>query len=295
MPLLSSASVADEKPLALSTGGEKGTYFRLMKELSQVCPGQFDNVVSSGALENLSRVLGNTAEGGVTQLDALFLRGQKEEDVRKRIRVLAVLHPEEIHFVTKSAPRTEGGIAGFGAKQVYLNSISDLRGRRVGYWGGSAVTEQVIASLALIGWEPVEFNDQATALGALQRDAIDVILAVGGQPLGWVAELTKEYKLLEVPDQVASRLQAVYDKTTLSYRNLGQDGVPALSVPALLVTRNYASPKMVARLQKLRQCLVDAVPELRETRDTHPKWSDIDPTATTAKWSMFEPLTAAGK
>jgi hypothetical protein len=33
--------------------------------------------------------------------------------------------------------------------------------------------------------------------------------------------------------------------------------------------------------------LAAAIPEIRETRGAHPKWSEIDPTATTDKWPMY--------
>ena len=277
------------KPLLISSGADGGTYFRLVKELGDVCTGLFENRASTGSLENLDRVTGNQSEMGITQFDALYLRGQREADIKSRIRVLAMLYPEEIHLITKSAPKSEGGYLGtsVGAKMAPLNTINDLRGRKVGFWGGSTITEKVIASVAYIGWEPVEQVDQRNALSALRGDQIDAILAVGGQPLGWVTDLSRDFKLLEVPDQVAKQLDAIYNKTTLSYRNLGQDGVQALAVDALLVTRNYSSMGMVTRLKGVRDCLANSIGEIRDTRDTHPKWLVIDPAREFDKWPMF--------
>ena len=120
----------------------------------------------------------------------------------------------------------------------------------------------------------MEFPDERTALEALRTDQIDALMAVGGQPLAWVSELSRDYKLLGVTDAMVARLAAVYDKTTLTYRNLGQNGVQALAVPAMLVTRNYTSKTKHDQLQMIHDKLVDAVGDIRETRGTHPKWGE---------------------
>lgn len=281
------------KPMVVSSGGTSGTYYRLMKEFDDASPGVIINTASDGSLTNIDRIMDNQAELGITQFDALYFRALKETNLKERIRILAVLHPEEIHFIAKSAPRTEGGIGAFGintginAKTVYLNSIDDLRGRKIGLWGGAVITEQVIATIGLTGWSPVEFPDQETALEALKNDQVDAVMAVGGQPLGWVSELPRDYKLLGVPDLLAARLAPVYDKTTLTYRNLGQNGVQTLAVKAMLITRNYTSKTKHDQLQAIHDKLVAAVDDIRETRGTHPKWQEIDPAATTDKWPMY--------
>ena len=55
------------KPLLISSGADGGTYFRLVKELGDVCAGLFENRASTGSLENLDRVTGNQSEMGITQ------------------------------------------------------------------------------------------------------------------------------------------------------------------------------------------------------------------------------------
>jgi uncharacterized protein len=277
------------KPMVVSSGGTNGTYYRLMKEFDDAAPGVIVNTESDGSLTNVDRVMDNQAELGITQLDALYIRAMKETNLKERIRVLALLHSEEIHFLAKSPPQGEGGILGFhlGSKPAVLNLVDDLHGRKIGFWGGAVITEQVFASLTLIGWIPMEYPDQRTAFEALRTDQIDALLAVGGQPLAWVSELSRDYKLLGATDAMVARLAAVYDKTTLTYRNLGQNGVQALAVRAMLVTRNYTSKAKHDQLQMIHDKLVDAVGDIRETRGTHPKWGEIDPAAPTDKWPMY--------
>src|ERR1700712_4095937 len=96
------------KPMAVSSGEPAGTYYRLMKEFDEVSPGLIVNMASDGSLTNVGRVMGNEAELGITQLDALNLRKAKETNLKDNIRILALLHTEEIHFLAKSAPRNEG-------------------------------------------------------------------------------------------------------------------------------------------------------------------------------------------
>jgi uncharacterized protein len=277
------------KPMVVSSGGTSGTYFRLMKEFDEASPGLIVNTESDGSLTNIDRVIENQAELGITQLDALYVRAMKETNLKQRIRILALLYSEEIHFIARSSRQSDGGIFGnpFGSKPVILNSVDDLRGRKIGFWGGAVITEQVIASMTLIGWNPMEYPDERAALAALQSEQIDTLMAVGGQPLGWVSELSRDYKLLGVTDTMAARLAPVYEKTTLTYRNLGQNGVQALSVRAMLVTRNYTSKSKHDQLEMIHDKLAAVVDDIRETRGTHPKWEEIDPTAVTDKWPMY--------
>jgi uncharacterized protein len=292
----SSAAFAQQqevKPLRVSTGGKTGTYFRLVEELKAACPQPtIENVESGGSLANIDAIINNKAELGITQYDVLFLRSQKEAEVQKRVFALFPLHQEEIHLISKSQPHKEGGtslgVVSFGGKMVVYNTMADLRGRKIGYWGGTKTTVDVITNVALIGWDPVEYANQEAALTGLKADEVDAIIAVGGQPLSWVEKLGQDYKLLEVLDQQANALKNVYDKSTLSYRNLGQDGVATLSVEALLVTRNYSSAPAIKRLTDLRNCAIQNVDTIRDTPDTHPKWQSIDP-AKMSRWQMFTP------
>jgi TRAP-type uncharacterized transport system substrate-binding protein len=280
-----------QKPMVVSSGSANGTYYRLMKEFDDAAPGLIINKESDGSLTNIDRVMDNKAELGVTQLDALVVRAFKEANLKERIRILAILHTEEVHFIARSAP--QGGILGMPFLQsAPRTSVNDLRDQKLGFWGGAVITEQVISALTLIGWAPTEYPDQNAGLEALKGDHVQAILAVGGQPLDWVSELSRDYRLLGVSDAMAVRLAPVYEKTTLTYRNLGQEGVQALSIRAMLVTRNYASKGKHDQLQMIHDKLANVVGDIRETRGTHPKWEEVDPTSVTDKWPMY--LSAKG-
>ena len=101
-------------PMVVSSGGTTGTYYRLMKEFDAAAPGLIINRESDGSQTNIDRVMNNEAELGITQFDALYFRALKETNLKDRIRIFALLHSEEIHFIAKSSARREGGIKLFG-------------------------------------------------------------------------------------------------------------------------------------------------------------------------------------
>lgn len=284
-------SAPDDKTLLVSSGSKSGTYYRIIEEFRAANPGILDNEESNGSLTNISRVVNNKAELGIAQLDALVLLGQREQSLKERTRVVQPLFLEEVHFIAKAAGREEGGVGAFGyhvgATKVVFHNIEDLKGHTVGFWGGSAITEQIISAMALIGWQSMKMPDQDTAMAALKSDQIDAVLAVGGQPLGWVSSLDQSYKLLEVPDSTITRLAAVYERANLNYNNLGQEGVQTLAVRAMLFSQHYKGRTKVAELLNVRKHFADSIEDIRETRGTHPKWNEIQPNATTDKWPMI--------
>lgn len=50
-----------------------------------------------------------------------------------------------------------------------------------------------------------------------------------------------------------------------------------MSAQALVLTRQYKSPKMVAPQRALRQCVLDNLDELKETPGRHRKWREVNP------------------
>jgi hypothetical protein len=55
---------------------------------------------------------------------------------------------------------------------------------------------------------------------------------------------------------------------------------------ALLITREYKTPKFVAALRKFRQCFFDNLDELKETPGTHKAWQKVDP-ANHGRWPWY--------
>lgn len=279
--------------IKVATGGAKGTYSPMFKELAKECntvPMIEQN--TSGSVENVNLLVGNQVNAAIVQTDVIFLRAQKED--MGQIKTLFTLHPEEVHIVALTSGKKEGGIMGVGAKEVSLNSVSDLAGRIMGAVGGSAVTAQVIRLQGEINYSIQEFNNNDEMLKALAARQVDAILLVGGAPLPLVSELGPEFKLLTFPDTLVNRLKAVYSPAMLNYSKMRASGIQSVSTSAIFVTRDYKTVKYTESLVTLRSCMSKHLDELKETTGTHPKWQQVK-ADDKGKWTWYEPSNSGSK
>jgi uncharacterized protein len=287
--MLINMAKADE--LRVATGDQKLTYSRMFKELQGQCQSiEMREVASQGSNDNIDMLLQNQVNAAIVQTDVLFWRSQTEDDL-KNVKTVFALHPEEVHFIARADGVHVGGMSAFGmsvgGKQVVFNNIGDLAGHTVGAVGGSTLTAEVIKAQAKINYVIVNFNNNADANAALQAGKIDAFVAVGGAPLGNIAALGSDYKLLTITPAQQKALSNVYRPARLSYANLNQRGVDTVATDALLVSRVYTSPAKLDQLKRLRACFVKAVPNLKDTTGTHPKWQLVDPT-NLGKWSYYD-------
>lgn len=283
-----SVSSVGAQSLKVSTGGSSGTYSKMFKELSGVCINQIPmaEMNSSGSMQNIDRIIGNEANAGFTQTDVMFYRARTED--LSNVKTLVSLHPEEVHLVAlTSSKQSEGGTLGFGAKQVQLNSVSDLAGRTVVAAGGSYITAQVIRLQTEINFNVLEVASAELALKAVQDGSAHAAVLVGGAPLPVVAQLDKTFKLLSFSEASMAKLKNVYRPAKLNYSKMGAAGVSTIATDALFVTKEYKTAKYVEGLAKLRQCFTSNVAEMGETIGNHPSWSKIDPKSP-GKWAYME-------
>lgn len=263
--------------LAVSTGGEKGTYHAMFKSIQAVCGDKvpLTEQLSSGSDENLDRLVQNQATLAIVQTDALQFQAMNDPRVSdERIRTLVVLHPEEVHIIVKANLSVGGNMIGWGGRAP--QTLQDLQGKKVGVWGGSHTTVMVMNTQGQLGMNVMRFNDAKAALEAFAKDAVDALIAVGGQPLGFVADLDQRFRLLSVGDTAKF---SFYVPAKLNYRKLNAQGVPTIAAQALLVTRNLKTPEKRAELLALRKCILANLGEFQEGSGHHPKWQDVDPKA----------------
>jgi hypothetical protein len=285
------SGVAQAQSLVVATGDQKLTYSRMFKELQSRCGSvQLQEVPSNGSNANLDMLEQNKVNAAIVQTDALFWRARSEDDLNN-VRTVVALFPEEVHFVARADGVHEGGMSlgGFsiGGKQVVFNNIGDLNGRNIGAVGGSALTAEVVKALAKINYNIITFNSNDEASQALQAGKIDAFVAVGGAPLSTVASLDNRFKLLTVTPQQAAALSKVYKPARVSYGNLGQRGVETVATEALLVSRVYNSAQKIDQLKRLRACEAQALPDLKDTTGTHPKWQVVQ-AGNKGLWSYYD-------
>lgn len=291
--IMSVTSVAQAQQLKVATGGPKGTYAQMFKELGAACQNALvlNEQNTSGSVENVDLLVGNKVNAAIVQTDVLKFRASNEPRIASTIKTLIALHPEEVHLVTRADGRSEGGwgIGGlkFGGTRVILHDFQDLRGRTVGAVGGSVITAKVLAANSGVDFEVMEFANNGEALNALQESKIDAVVMVMGAPAAAIQALQPSFKLLPVTGAPAEKLMSIYDSTKLTYSNLSDSaGVPALSVQALFVTRDYKTEGMIEGLNALRACTMSQLDSIREAIGTHPKWQQVDPESS-GKWVMY--------
>ena len=288
-------SVLAQNTFKVSTGGAGATYSRMAKEIGNVCANdiQLQELNSSGSMQNMDRLTGNEVQGAFVQTDVIKFRGNTED--LSNIKTLVTLHPEQVHLVALAAGAgKEGGVMGFGGKQVVFNTINDLAGRTVVASGGSYITAQVIRLQTEINFNVVEVADAKAAIEAVNAGTAAAALFVGGQPMDNLKTLNKAHKLLSIPEPMIAKLKNIYKPSTLNYTNMGSTGITTVSTDAILVVREYKTPKMVEALSKFRACFNAKAPELAETTGTHAAWTKVVVGAE-AKWPMYQLPTVATK
>jgi TRAP transporter TAXI family solute receptor len=212
----SAAQIADNPQrisFQISTGSTTGTYFPVGAMLAQLLshpPGvgrcEAANVcgpsglivstrASQGSVANVLAVNSGMVTSGLAQTDvvALAVAGQgpfRKSGPIKELRVIANLYGEDLHLVA--------------AKSAKINSVADLRGKRVSLSSessGTIVTARaVLAAYRLTERSIVPNYDSAEkAVDLLQTGKLDAMFFVGGTPVNLLQQLLDEDVAVLVP------------------------------------------------------------------------------------------------
>lgn len=279
---------ASAQQMQVGTGSPTGTYSTMFKQLAGKCGINVAMIErnTTGSPENVDLLLGNSINAAFVQPDVLFLRAKTEE--LGNVKTLLALHTEAVHIVVKAGAGTkQGGFAGIGANTVEFTTLEQLAGRKIGAYGGSLVTAQVVRLQSEIPYNVVPFENEAGLKAALAKGDVDAALFVGGQPLGTVANLGNDYRLLAMAPATVEKLKGVYKPARLNYRTMGAAGVPTVAMEALFVTREYKTERMTASLAALRSCALASLDDLKETTGTHPAWQNVE-AGNKGKWAWYD-------
>jgi TRAP-type uncharacterized transport system substrate-binding protein len=286
--------------LNVATGGPQGTYHAFFVDIKKLCGGAVDlvEVPSKGGDDNLDKLVNKEADLGFVQTDTLKFVGMKNPAVNEAdIQTLFPLYNEEVHLIARGAAKTSGGVSigGFniGGKTVAVTKLEDLKDMKVGAWGGSITTASAMNVFGNIGMVLVPFTMDKpadAAKAALDKGEIDVILAVGGQPLGFAKTLTPAYRLLEISAAAASKM-SFYVPAKLNYSNMNSS-VSTIAAKSYLMTRNFRSAGKKGELSALKACMAQNLDEFVEGRGYHPKWKEVSAETPTV-WAKFETTPVA--
>jgi len=291
--LISAPALAQDNKLLVAASSSSGTYSQMLKEITQFCStGDLtieETKTEGGATANLAALANNKASAAFLHSDVIFASAQSEPKY-KELKTLVALYPEEVHVLTlRSSKIKKGGTMGFGAKTVEFGTLADLKGYKVGAAGGGAITARVLQGQGEIHYDVVEKGSGKEVMAALDSGEIQAAIFVGGAPLHSIESLSADqYKLLPIPEAVLPKVQTVYRSATINYGNLQSGPIRTLSAEAIILTRKYKSPRMVAPQRKFRSCFYKNLDDLKETPGLHPKWQMVEPESKAEASSVWE-------
>lgn len=289
LSFLAQFALADDILIATGDSKNGSAYSRMFRELMKVCPAaDIKERETKGSVENLDLIANNEVQGALLQGDFLTYWNRKSPDRVANIKTLFPLHQEELHYIARADVKKVGGFMGFGGKEVYYDSLNDLKGRKLGAVGGSVITANVVSDMSGLGYQTVTYADNGKLVESLKAKEIDAILIVGGAQNKLVGELPADFKVLPIPQDIRDKLAKVYKSVELNYSNLNAVGVKSLATPAYFVVYNFDDPALAKQLLTLRACFKDQAPKIGNKPGTFAKWRQVkaDDQGT---WSYYTP------
>ena len=226
--LVAGATHAQQKTIAIGTGGTGGVYYPLGGGLANVLSKylrgyQVTAEVTGGSVDNLKLIGSGQSEIGFSMVDAALDAFKGEDKFRGSkvpLRTLMVLYPNRMHVVTIEATGIE--------------KLSDLKGKRVSTGSPGSATEvmafRVIEAAGLDKDKDIrrERLGAAESVNAIKDRKIDAFFWVGGLPTAAVTDLGAtpgvKLKLVDHAD-VVEKMNAKYGALYV------RDVIPAKTYP----------------------------------------------------------------
>jgi len=212
--LAGGTALAQQRTLAIGTGGTGGVYYPLGGGLANLISKSFPNMqataqVTGGSVDNLKLIGSGQSELAFVMADAA-LDAQKGQDKFKgnqvELRTLMVLYPNLMQIVT---------IEGTG-----IEKLSDLKGKRVSTGSGGSATEvmafRVIEAAGLDKDKDMkrERLGASESANALKDRKIDAFFFVAGAPTSAITDLGAtpgvKMKMIDHTD-VLAKMNAKYN------------------------------------------------------------------------------------
>ena len=248
------AALAQQKTLAIGTGGTGGVYYPLgggmANILTKYVPGYAATArVTGGSVDNLKLIGSKQSEVALVMVDAAIdaLKGDdKFKGNKVNVRTLVVLYPNRMHLVA---------IDGKG-----INKFADLKGKRVSTGSPGSATEvmafRVIEAAGLDKDKDMrrERLGVAESTNAIKDGKIDAYFWVGGLPTAAVTDLGAspgvKIKLIdhtEVVDAMNKKYGNLYTSGVIPAKTYpGQDKDNSISVVQNILVANAKMPDKVA-------------------------------------------------
>ncbi|MDB5564138.1 MAG: C4-dicarboxylate transporter substrate-binding protein [Tardiphaga sp.] len=205
--ILAGAVHAQQKTMAIGTGGTGGVYYPLGGAIANVLSKALPNTqataeVTGGSVDNLKLIASGQSELGFSMADAALdaFNGQdKFKSGKVPLQTLLVVYPNRMHVVT---------VEGTG-----IEKMSDLKGKRVSTGSpGSATEVMAFRVLEASGLDKDKDMKRerlgvAESVNAIKDRKIDAFMWVGGVPTAAVTDLAAspgmKMKLIDHSEAVA--------------------------------------------------------------------------------------------
>ncbi len=280
--------------IAIATGGTAGVYFPLGAALAELWTGKVANVqataqTSGASVANIRLLQRGDVAVAFIQNDITFYAFHGTEMFKDyvanktqpvaNLRGMAMLYPESIQIVT--------------LRSKNLNSIADLRGKRIAVGApgsGTEVNARQILRVFELGYYNTrpDFLNFAEAADQLKDGVVDAVFITAGFPTAAVVDIAanRDIKILPVPRDAVDLLRETYPYYTSvtipanTYK--GQTApVETVAVMAMLVTRQEVEEPLI---YSLTAALWDNTDRLRTA---HARGRDV----TTASARRGMPIT----
>jgi len=276
-----------KRNIGIMAGGIGTTTARLAEDLSRTMSGQ------SGV--QIRAMLGKGSEQSVN--DLLYLRGVDlafvNADILANIRITKPNHPA-LGNLAYLAKVTDSELHLLVRKDSGINDIYDLEAKRisVGSKGsGSALTSRLVMRILGIKTSAA-FLSATIGLDELRRGTLDAVFFVGAKPLPLLLNIREDDELKLVGIPFSTQLASIYQQSEFlvdDYPTIVENKfVPTLSVPVILAVYNKFAKNSFRHdnLIKFSEAFLDDIPLLQQP-PRHPKWKDLDLTATVEGWKRF--------
>lgn len=270
-------SDSDTNTIVIADDSSSGTYKKMLGEIIGHCSSDELSIqeakgVTGGAPGNLDALFNNKAQAAFLHSD-VFLANSMSDPTYKRFQTLVALYPEPIHVLALKQSKTKGGTLGFST--VEFNTLSDLKGYKVGAAGGGVFTAKILTGQGKGGFDVVQYSGGKEAITALESGEVGAVVFVGAAPLPNLETLDKaKFKLIPIGEGIAGNVKGVYRSATINYAGLTTGPVQTLAPIATLMTRKYSTPKKVAAQRHLRDCFNKSLDELKDNGS--PNWQQVE-------------------
>ncbi len=260
--------------VSIATGGTAGTYYpiggAIAKAVSDNSSIKATAESANASVANVNMVNKGDIEIAFTQNDVAFwaYHGQSMfPQPLKNLRAVAALYPEHVQLIS--------------AQQANINTLADLKGKRVGIGAPGSGTEadvRAIFTVAGLSYNDmkVDFLDFGATTDRFKNDQIDAGFVVSGFPTASIMDLASSKSITLVnfePSFLAELTKAhpYFIASTIpagTYKGLDKD-INTPAVMAILVTNAELSDETVYEFTKAMFAGIETI------QSSHAKAKDI--------------------